>query len=175
MTIHHEPIEATPLDALGLPGLPWSQFRELLESGMPSADSAFFLGTAGPDGRPHAAGIGPLWMDGDIYFKSGPGTRKSRHLAANPACTLSVRLAGADLVLEGEATRVTDPATVARAAARYRDVGWPAEAVGDTLTAPYSAPTAGPPPWYLYRLQVLTAYALATEEPGRAMRWRFAR
>ncbi|WP_425456974.1 pyridoxamine 5'-phosphate oxidase family protein [Actinomadura hallensis] len=41
-----------------------------------------------PDGRPHAAGVGALWYDGDLYFTSGPGTRKSRDLAANPACSL---------------------------------------------------------------------------------------
>jgi hypothetical protein len=36
---------------------------------------------------------------------SGPGTRKSRNLAANPACTISAALRGIDLVFAGEATR----------------------------------------------------------------------
>src|SRR4051812_34765998 len=42
-----------------------------------------YLGTVRPDGRPHATGVGIHWYDGDLYFLSGPGTRKSRNLAAN--------------------------------------------------------------------------------------------
>jgi hypothetical protein len=54
----------------------------------------------------------------------------------NPACTVSVRLRGMDLVLEGEAQRVTDASTLERLAAVYRTGGWPAEVEGDALTAP---------------------------------------
>src|SRR5258707_15306144 len=70
-----------------------------------------------------AAGIGALWLDGDLYFTSGPATRKARNLAANPACTLSVKLEGIDLVLEGEASRVTDPPTLEQATQLYREGG----------------------------------------------------
>ena len=34
----------------------------------------------------------------------------------------------------------------------YRTGGWPASVEGDALTDPYSAPSAGPTPWHLYRL-----------------------
>ena len=37
-----------------------------------------------------SAGIGATWHDGSLYIVSGPETRKSRNLAANPACTISV-------------------------------------------------------------------------------------
>src|SRR2546430_6265795 len=129
-----EPVEITNLDRYGSPALPWSRPRDLLASDTPRPDTPFFLGTSRPDGRPHAAGIGAVWDAGDLYFVSGPGTRKSRNLAANPAATVSVRLADIDLVLEGEATRVTDPPTLHRLAALYRDGGWPAEAGGATFT-----------------------------------------
>jgi hypothetical protein len=49
------------------------------------------------------------------------GTGKARNLAANPACTFAVGLEGIDLVLEGEAARVTDRPTLERVARRYRD------------------------------------------------------
>jgi hypothetical protein len=114
-----------------------------------------------------------VWLDGDLYFTSGPGTRKARNLAANPACTLSVRLGGIDLVVEGEAFRIADRATLERAAACYREGGWPAEVEDDAFTAPYSAPSAGPPPWHLYRMTFHTAFGVATAEPFGAMRWRF--
>jgi hypothetical protein len=55
----------------------------------------------------------------------------------------------------------------------YRDIGWPAEVAGDGFTAPYSAPSAGPPPWHLYRFIFGTIIGLSTDEPNGATRWRF--
>jgi hypothetical protein len=165
------PVDVTNLDIYGSAVLPWSRPHDLLALGVPESN----LATTRPDGRPHAAYFGALWHDGDIYLVSGPGTRKSRNLAANPACTVSTRLEGIDLVLEGEATRVTDRPTLEALAALYRDGGWPVEVEGDAFTAPYSAPSAGPPPWYLYRFTFHTAFGVATAEPYGATRWRFAR
>jgi hypothetical protein len=172
-----EPVEMTNLDRYGDPPLPWSRPRDLLAaSPPPSGDPlTFFLGTSRPDGRPHAAGVGSVWSDGDLYFTSGPGTRKTRNLAANPACTISVKLEGIDLVLEGEAARVTDRATLEQMAGLFRAGGWPAEVDGDAFTAPFSAPSAGPPPWHLYRFRFHTAVGVATAEPYGATRWRFDR
>jgi hypothetical protein len=56
---------------------------------------------------------------------------------------------------------VTDSATLEQVAAAARDCGWPAQVQGDALTAPYSAPSAGPAPWHLYRLSFHTAYGVA--------------
>ncbi len=125
------------------------------------------------DGRPHTAGIGAVWLEGDLYIVSGPKTRKSRNLAANPYCTISVKLKGIDVVLEGEARRVTDQPTLEKVVKVYNAEGWPAEVKGDTFTAPYSAPSAGPAPWYLYRFTYHTAFGVATAEPNGATRWRF--
>jgi hypothetical protein len=61
----------------------------------------------------------------------------------------SVRLEGIDLILEREATRVTDPPTLGEVARLYCEAGWPAQLEGEAFTAPYSAPSAGPPPWHL--------------------------
>jgi len=82
-------------------------------------------------------------------------------------------LEGLDLILEGEAARVTDQSTLETVAQKYRDGGWPAQVEGDAFTAPYSAPSAGPPPWQLYRFTIHTAFAVASEEPHGATRWRF--
>jgi hypothetical protein len=172
---NREPVEVTNLDRYGSPPLPWSRPRDLLAAGPAEPDTPFFLGTSRPDGRPHAAGVGALWLDGDLYFTSGPATRKARNLAESPACTISVHLDGIDLVLEGEATRVVDRPTLEQVAGLYRDGGWPAEVDGDAYTAPFSAPSAGPPPWQLYRVTVLTAFGVATAEPYGATRWRFDR
>ena len=110
------PIEVTNLDRYGSPALPWSRPRELLATDTPRPSVTFFLGTVGSDGRPHAAGVGALWLDDALYFTSSPEARKARNLVANPACTISASLEGIDLVLEGDAIRVTDQPTLEAAA-----------------------------------------------------------
>ena len=168
-----QPSQVTNLDRYGDPVLPWSRAHYLLAHGPRGPLVGFFLGTVRPDGRPHAAGIGAVWHDGDLYFTSGPGTRKSQNLASNPACTISVKLPGMDLTLDGTAARVTDPPTLEQVASIYRDIGWPASVADDAFTAPYSAPSAGPPPWHLYRFTFHTVVGLSTAEPNGATRWRF--
>ena len=167
------PTETKDLDIYGAGEMPWSRALEAIGTGAIGAQAACFLGTVRPDGRPHSAGIGVAELDGDLYFTSGPAARKARNLASNPACTLSMRLQGLDLVVEGDAERVTDPITLERVAAVFRDGGWPAQVDGDALTAPYSAQSAGPPPWQVYRLRYHTAFGVATREPFGASRWRF--
>src|SRR5947207_14799707 len=103
-----EPISTRNLDRYGSAELPWSRPRDILASDTPTADLTFFVATVRPDGRPHSAGVGAVWVDDALYFVSGPGTRRARNLAANPACSVSVRLRGIDPVLEVEAHRVND-------------------------------------------------------------------
>ncbi|MET7994425.1 pyridoxamine 5'-phosphate oxidase family protein [Amycolatopsis sp. NPDC005232] len=168
-----EPQRTRNLDIYGHAELPWSRARDALIPS-PSADLTFFLTTVRPDGRPHTAGVGAIWDSDALYFTSGPGTLKSRLVASRASCSVGVRLQGIDLTLEGFAGRVTDATTVARLAAVYHANGWPVTADGDTFTAPYSAPSAGPPPWYVYRLDLRTAVGVATAEPHGATRWDFA-
>ena len=84
-------------------------------------------------------------------------------------------LEGIDLVFEGEARRITEPETLSALAELYTTLGWPVAVAGEAFTAEYSAPSAGPPPWDLYRFRFHTVYGVATEEPSGATRWRFAR
>jgi hypothetical protein len=168
------PIETRNLDIYGHAPLSWSRPRDLLAAGIFFGRPAF-LGTVRPDGRPHAAAVATLWLDGDVYFTSGPDTRKSRNLAVNPACTISASLETIDVVFEGQAVRVIDAATLERLAARCREAGWPVQVEGDAFTGPYSAPSAGPPPWHLYRFTFHTVIGNATAEPHGATLWRFER
>jgi hypothetical protein len=117
--------------------------------------------------------VGALWVDGKFYFVSGARTRKSRNLADNPNCVISVGLGDLDLVVEGTATRVTDKPTLERLARLYADQGWPASVSDGSITAEYSAPSAGPAPWDLYAVTPSTAFGVATAEPYGATRWRF--
>ena len=162
------------LDRYGYDALPWSRARDQLASIKPDPLSIFYLNTIRPNSRPHSVGIGAVWYDGDMYFTSNLETRKSRNLAENPYASISTRLKDLDLVVEGKATIVTDPEILEALAEIYRSGGWPAQVEGDALTAPFSAPSAGPPPWYLYRLIIDTAFGVSTAEPYGATRWDFA-
>lgn len=169
-----EPRETTNLDQYGGETLPWSRALSALEESPGGPGRPWFLGVTDADGSPHAAGVGAMWSDGGLYFVSGPRTRKSRDLAARPAATLSGSLNGIDLVFEGSARRVTDVPTLERIARVYREEGgWPVEVEGQAFTAPYTAPSGGPPPWYLYQLEYNTVYGVSTAEPWGATRWRF--
>ena len=172
-------MEQKNLDIYGDPPIPWSRALEQLEATSretvteTETPRTYWLSTVLPDGRPHLAGIGALWQDGKFYFTSGPGTRKSRNLAENPNCAISMSLPGLDLVVEGRARKVTDQPTIERIAARYAAGGWPARAIAGALTAEYSAPSAGPPPWHVYEITPNTAFGVASAKPYGATRWRF--
>src|SRR5881394_3338961 len=99
------------LDIYGNAPIPWSRALAQLEAG---SLKSTWLATVRPDGRPHLAGVGALWLDGKFYIVSGPETRKSRNLAQNPNCVLSTSLPDLDLVVEGTAARVSDDATLQR-------------------------------------------------------------
>ena len=176
-------MDATNLaDLYESPLIEWSRIQARLEAGVTQAPESggpnrhtCWLATVNRDGSPHLTGIGALWLDGTFWFETGEGTRKGRNLARDPRCTLGVATHEFDLVVEGEAHQVTDPATVTDLAARWAAEGWPArvDESGSAITAEYSAPSAGPPPWQVYRLVPRTATALLTVEPGGATRWRF--
>lgn len=159
-------------DLYNLEPIPWSRALAALETGNQRNETSF-LATTRPDGRPHLAGVGAVWDNGKVYFVSGDGTRKSKNVAENPACSMAISLPGIDLVIEGEAQRVTDDETLHRLAKRYAEGGWPARVEDGAFTYDYSAPSAGPPPWNLYAIAPVTIYGVLAAEPGGATRWRF--
>src|SRR6201981_3904929 len=167
--LYHSPL----LDWSRIEAGPHAGLTQAPGTGGPSRHTCW-LATINPDGSPHVTGIGALWADGCFWFETGKGTRKGKNLARDPRCTLSVAAQEFDLVTEGEAAVVTDPALVADLAARWAAAGWPGrgDETGMALTAEFSAPSAGPPPWHVHRLTPHTATALGTVDPGGATRWR---
>src|SRR5438876_2551760 len=165
-------MEATNLaEIYHLPVLDWADVAARLDAGLGQAPGSggpnrhtCWLATINPDGSPHVTGIGGLWADGAFWFQTGPGTRKGKNLARDPRCSMSVAVHEFDLVVDGEAHKVTDPATVAAMAERWAADGWPCRVddSGVALTAEYSAPSAGPPPWAVYKITARRATALGT-------------
>ena len=176
-------MEATNLAELyQTPLIDWSRIAVRLDQGLSQAPETggpnrhtCWLATVNDDGSPHITGIGALWVDGAFWFETGRSTRKAKNLARDPRCTMSVATDEFDLVVDGEARMVTERPTVAAMAERWAAGGWPARVddTGMALTAEFSAPSAGPPPWFVYQLTPHTATALLTVGPGGATRWRF--
>jgi len=126
-----------------------------------------------PTARRNVVPVGAFWDNGQFYFTSGPGTRKSKNLATNPECVMSVAT-----------NHSTSPSKVAPIASPILTISSalppsPARMVSqhawenDAFTAEFSAPSAGPPPWYLYRVTAERVYALGTAEPYGATRFSF--
>ena len=169
-------------EADGLPAVPWAQVEAQL-TGLSAHDDprspnrrTFWLTTLNGDGSPHVTSVGALWHAGSFWFQTGARTRKARNVARDLRCTISVATPGFDVMVAGDARRVTEPAIVAELAALWAQDGWPAQpdGSGTGITAPFNAPTLGPPPWSVYELTPGTATAVGTAEdtPG-SMRWRF--
>ena len=104
---------------------PWTHAATRLEQA-----EIFWLSTVRPDGRPHVTPLIAAWLDGALYFSTGADERKAKNLEGNPHCVLMTGCNaigdGIDLVVEGDAVRVTDPATL--------------QLVADTFASKYGAP-----------------------------------
>ena len=112
---------ATDLDprfsSEGASATPWSEARHQLEQA-----KAYWLSTVRPDGRPHVTTIAAIWLDDALFFTTGIGERKAKNLAKNTNVVVTTgtnAFDGLDVVLEGEAVRVSDQATLERLAAAY--------------------------------------------------------
>jgi hypothetical protein len=139
---------------------PWSLALERLANPEPGRTS--WLATVRPDGRPHLMPIIAFWIEDAFHFVVGEGTRKGRNLAADGRCVIatgSSTLPSLDVVVEGHAEPLDDEAAVRRIAEVLKGNGWPLEASGVNVDGP-NAPTAGPPPYSIYRMVPSKAFGL---------------
>jgi hypothetical protein len=164
----------------GLPPVSWPAVVEGLDTGSaPAPDGAnsrtTWLTTLNADGSPHVTAVGALWLDGAFWFQTGASTRKGRNVARDPRCSIAVSIRDADVVIEGDAVRVTQAAALERVARSWSDQGWPAEPdeSGQGITAPFNAPSQGPPPWNVYRIEPRSATVVSAAGPRGLTRFRF--
>lgn len=164
----------------GLPPVDWTAVVEKLDSKSAPAPGAAnsrttWLATVNEDGSPHVTAVGALWLDGTFWFQTGSSTRKGRNVTRDPRCSIAVSVRDADVVFEGDAVRVTEPSALARVAQAWADNGWPAEPddSGSGITAPFNAPSLGPPPWNVYQIEPRSATVVSSTEPGGSTRFRF--
>jgi nitroimidazol reductase NimA-like FMN-containing flavoprotein (pyridoxamine 5'-phosphate oxidase superfamily) len=98
---------------------PWAEGCKRLEKA-----EVYWLATVRPDGRPHVTPLIAVWLEGALYFCTGEDERKAKNLADNTHCSLTtgcntLNEEGLDLVVEGEAIRVSGEAKLQRVAKAY--------------------------------------------------------
>jgi nitroimidazol reductase NimA-like FMN-containing flavoprotein (pyridoxamine 5'-phosphate oxidase superfamily) len=104
----------------------WDETCALLD-----AAELFWICTVRPDGRPHMTPVVAAWVDGAVHFHTGAKEQKFNNLRNNPHVVLVTGCnqwdRGVDVVVEGDAVQVTDPAMLGRLApawARKWDGRW---------------------------------------------------
>lgn len=83
-----------------------------------------WITTVRADGRPHVTPLVAVWLDGGVHFTTGADEQKAVNLRSNPHVILTTGCnhwdRGLDVVVEGEAVRVTDAAILRRLADAWR-------------------------------------------------------
>jgi general stress protein 26 len=100
--------------------IPWPVARQVLESAQLS-----WITTVRADGRPHVTPLVTVWLDDTLYFTTGATEQKGHNLFSNPHVVITTGCNrwddGTDVVVEGDAVRVTDQARLEQLAAAWRD------------------------------------------------------
>jgi hypothetical protein len=173
-----QPAATNLADLYQMAPLDWDDVRGRLESARQPGSAGpghhtFWLSSHDADGRPHLTAVDAIWVDGHYYFCGGPRSRKIRNIARDSRCALGVAVEDYDVALEGRAVQVTEEADLERLAKAFAEGGWAPTVAEGGFTHQFGAPSAGPPPWYVYRFTPRDAYAVMTTAPGGATRWTF--
>ena len=83
----------------------------------------YWLSTVRADGRPHVTPLIAVWLDGSLYFCTGPTEQKAKNITDNPHCVITTGAnaidKGLDVVVEGDAVKVADDDELRRVAEAY--------------------------------------------------------
>lgn len=151
--------------------LPWAQASRLAADG----SATCWISVAGRSGALHVRPLLVVWVGKQPYFASGDRTGKSRALADDPRCSLAVGTELLHIVVEGTAAPVTDPGLLQQIADAYQVAhGWVVDVRDDGLhSEDGGAPTAGPPPWRVWRVDPQQAFGFPADGTLTATRWTF--
>ena len=152
--------------------IPWSRALEALEAGKPQERTSS-LRRRDPTAGPTSPGVGAVWDSGKVYFVSGAGTHKSRNLAQNPNCAVSMSLHRHRPGVRGHGgtNHGRRDAPTAGEALRRRGLAGPGSrtALHVRLQRPECRSSALGP----LRRQPNTVFGVMSDAPGGATRWRF--
>ena len=164
-------------DLYDLAPLEWAPIEARLDEGLPQAPGTggpnrhtCWLATINADGSPHVTGLGALWVDGAFWFQTGATPAQGQEPRPRPTLALSASPPQEfDLVVEGDGPqghRPTPWSPTWRCAGSAD--GWPARVddTGTAITAEYSAPSAGPPPWAVYQADATARHGARDRRAG---------
>jgi nitroimidazol reductase NimA-like FMN-containing flavoprotein (pyridoxamine 5'-phosphate oxidase superfamily) len=154
--------------------MPWDAAEAILHDA-----EIYWVTTVRPDGRPHVTPLVAVWLDGALFFCTGDDERKARNLRGNTSCVMTTGCnafrSGTDVVLEGEATNVTDDASLQRVAdALLAKYDWPYR-VKDGALEEVGRPDEGESRGVaiVFRVTPSTIFAYGRGESFSATRYRF--
>ena len=81
----------------------WAEVRLRIEQAR-----SYWIVTHRPDGRPHAAPVWGVWLDGRVCFGTSPESVKARNIAADPRVVVHLESADNVVILEGTAEPMED-------------------------------------------------------------------
>jgi nitroimidazol reductase NimA-like FMN-containing flavoprotein (pyridoxamine 5'-phosphate oxidase superfamily) len=146
----------------------WAEAEKILAEA-----ELFWISTVRPDGRPHVTPLPAVWSRGALHFCTGEQERKARNLAQNPNVVLTTGTntwnEGYDLVVEGEAVRITDDARLRELAAGWETKYgsfWHFEVQEGYFR--HGAGTAA-----VFSVAPRTVFGFGKGEPFSQTRWRF--
>jgi nitroimidazol reductase NimA-like FMN-containing flavoprotein (pyridoxamine 5'-phosphate oxidase superfamily) len=158
---------ATLPDEVPMTALTWADVRDRL-----AGVETYLLATVRPDGRPHVVPVLGVWLDGALHFNTGRIARKARNLARTPACVITAPGGDLDLVVEGDAVKVTDSAALQRVADAFpAKYPWWHPTVRDGA---FRDPDTGDPR-DVFAVAPTVVFAFGKEKGLRATRWSFDR
>lgn len=162
----------------GATAVPWSEARDRL-----TLAEIFWISTVRPDARPHVTPLVAVWLDDALFFVTGETERKATNLTYNPHAVMTTGCAafrdGFDIVIEGDAIRVTEESILLRVAEAYaakydwhyevrdgmfREVRGPDRSAEQTSSARV----------LVFELRPTTAFGYGRGEEFSATRWRFS-
>ena len=142
---------------------PWADVVAALERA-----ELYWLTTVRADGRPHVTPLIGIYHEGAVHFVTGTGEQKFRNLehSRKVAATTGANTwdKGLDIVVEGEAVRVTDTGALQGIAdaieAKYGEV-WHFDVHGDGFGTP------GEDPGHVFRIESSKVLAFAKDPHGQ--------
>ena len=123
----------------------WERTCEIL-----AAAELFWLSTVRGDGRPHVTPLVAVWSGDRLHFCTGPEEQKALNLGHHPHVVLSTGCntweRGLDVMVEGEATRITEPDELRRLAAAWT-TKWDGRWKFDVGDEGFAQPDSATPVW----------------------------
>lgn len=142
--------------------------RQLADSGI------FWIATVRGEGVPHVTPMIAVFVDGSLFFCTGPTEQKARNLANNAHCTITTGCnqygSGLDVVVEGRAERVTEDERLRRLAAAF-EAKYGSDWHFDVREAAFHH--EGGEAW-VFEVEPIKAFGFDRNGPAGQTRWRFA-